>query len=360
MTFWMMSETTFARAKDVVMNRIRGQAMQLSKTGSAIVLAVMAQQAVADVDAPWSIEGELEVGVEAITSAEDPDAEVRDVFLSIEVEGELELSDRITLFSSLSLESVTDAEDDRAFEDLGLYVGEIGLAFDLDPVTLSVGKISPAFGSAWDTAPGYFGADFAEDYELEEMIGASAAIELGEGELTLSVFYPDDTRLSDSFGTRRGRNRADDGDVGNTGRLDNFALQYDHEFDTTTLHFGLRHLSRGQEDFDENGAVLGVTQAIGENVALIAEVAQFNHWEGSEERARIATLGASFEHGAFTYSAAIGQRHFSDAPTDRLIALGVDYEFDNGMVLSAGFARTTEEEEKTEQIAVSLTLPFGD
>lgn len=334
--------------------------MHFRKIGPIFVLVAAAPAALADEDTPWSIEAEVEVGVEAITSADDPDAEVTDTFVSIEIEAEVALSERVTLFSSLSLESVTDAEDDRAFEDLGLYVGELGLSFDFDPVTASVGKISPAFGSAWDTAPGYFGADFAEDYELEEMIGLSAEVELGEGVLTLSAFYPDDTRLSDSFGTRRGRNDPSEGDVGNTGKLNNFALQYDHEFDDTTLHFGLRHLNRGEEDFDESGAVLGVTHVFGENVEVIAEVAHFSNWEGGDARARIATIGASFAHGDFTYSAALSQRSISDAPTDRLIALGVDYEFENGMTLSAGFARITEEEEDTDSIGVSLTVPLGE
>ena len=158
------------------------------------------QPALAEDDSPWSIEAEVEIGVEANIASDDPDAEVSDVFLSVEVEAEFELSERITLFSELTLESVTDAEEDRAFRDLGLYVGELGLAFDLNPVTLSLGKISPAFGSAWDTAPGYFGADLAEEYELEEMIGVSAEVELGDAALTLSAFFQDDTAAQRQLG----------------------------------------------------------------------------------------------------------------------------------------------------------------
>lgn len=330
------------------------------RTQVAFVFAAIlaGQQAGAEEESLWSIEADLEIGVEAIIDAEDPDDEVSDVFFSAELEAELALSDRITAFAELTLESVTDAEEDRAFEDLGLYVGGLGLRFDLDPVTLSVGKISPAFGSAWDTAPGYFGTDIAEDYENEEMIGFMAEVARGDGVLSLSAFYPDDTRFSDSLGTRRGRNDRAEGGIGNTGKLNNFALQYDHEFDATTVHFGLRHLDQGEEDNDENGVVLGMTHAFDNGIEVIAEYARFKGWEGEDANAGIATIGASLTRGALTYNAALSERHIDDAPTDRLIALGVDYEFDNGMTLSAGFAHLREEEEETNAIALSLVIPL--
>lgn len=331
----------------------------LKVPGIALVSVTLFAQ-VGLADDRWSVEAEIETGVEAVTSAQDPENEVSEVFVSVDLEAEFALSERTTLFSALSLESITDAEKDRAFQDMGIYFSELGLSFDLEPVTLSIGKISPAFGSAWDTAPGYFGADFAEDYELEEMIGLSAALEMGQGALTLSAFYPDDTRFSDSWGTRRGRNSTSNGGVGNTGKLNNLALQYDHDFDATTLHFGLRHLNRGEEDHDENGVVLGMTHVFGDEVEIIAELAHFNGWEGSPDDASIATIGARFERGPINWSAALSQRHVSGAPVDRLIALGMDVTFENGMTLSAGVARTVEEDEDTDEIAVSLTVPFGD
>ena len=328
-----------------------------SLLGSATLLAGQAAFA-EDSSGRWSIEAELEVGVEAIVDADDPDAEVSDVFLSAEIDAAFAISDRISIFTNLSFESVTDAEADRAFEDLGLYVGELGLSFDLEPVTLNLGKLSIPFGSAWDTAPGYFGADIADAYEIEEAIGIQAEIELGDAVLSLAAFYPDDTRLSDSFGTRRGRNDLSEGGVGNTGKLNNFALQYDRAFDATTLHFGLRHLAQGEEDRDETGVALGVTHAIGEDIELIAEYARFNGWEGEDANAGIATIGANLTRGDVTYSAAFSQRRISDAPTDHLIALGVDYTFGNDMTLSAGLARFREEGEDTTALAVSVTIPF--
>lgn len=322
------------------------------------VAACLAGPAFAEDNDLWQFSGELEIGVEAITDADDPDAEVRDIFFSAEIEAAFSLSERLSVFTEFTLESVTDPEADRAFEDVGLYFGELGLAFSLDPVTLSVGKVSPAFGSAWDTAPGYFGADLADEYETEEMIGILAELELGDGTLHLAAFYPDDTRLSDSFGTRRGRNTLEEGGVGNTGKINNFALQYDHDFQATTLHLGLRHLDQGQEDRDETGVALGVSHRIGEDIGLIAEHARFSGWEGEETTAHITTLGASIARGDFTWNAAASQLRRSDTSTDHLVSVGVDYEFDSGMEMTFGLARAREEGEDSTIFGLSVIVPF--
>ena len=316
------------------------------------------QPVAAQDDRAFSYSGEFEIGIEATTDADDPDAEISDLFYSAEIEIDFPIGMHTSFFSELSFESVIDPEENRAFEDLGLYIGELGFAYDLGDVTLRLGKFAPAFGSAWDTAPGYFGADLADEYELEEMIGLSVEIERGDGLLTLSAFYPDDSRLSDSWGTRRGRNTPQDGGVGNTGRLDNVALQYDHELDATTLHLGLRHLSRGEEDSNENAVAVGLTHAFTEDMYVIAEVAHFNGWEGSSGSAVISTLGASLERGPITYSAAASFLDVSDGDTDHLISLGLDYALKNGMVLSAGYARTREEGEDADNFAISLIVPF--
>ncbi|MEM6941463.1 MAG: hypothetical protein AAF943_15860 [Pseudomonadota bacterium] len=326
---------------------------------AACLWAIAGQPLLADDMEPGlAISTEVEIGVEAVVSADDPDAEVSDVYLSIELEAEAALTPNLGFFTSLTLESVTDAEEDRAFEDIGLYVGTLGLSYTFEPVTVIAGKFNPAFGSAWDTAPGEFGTNFAEDYELEEMLGLAAEIELGDGVLTFSAFYPDDTVLSDSLGTQRGRNRTSEGEVGNTGQLNNFALQYDHDFEQTSLHLGALHLSRGEEDVDQNGFALGVTHRLSQDIDLMAEAAYFDGWEGEERTASLATLGASYTQGPLTLSLAIAQRDVSGAPTDRLLAVGADYSFDNDIVLSTAFARVREEGEDSNLVSVLFTVTF--
>ena len=308
----------------------------------------------------FEYEGEVEFGVESVTFSDDADNELDDVFLSLEVEAVAPIGERVFVFAGLNLESVTDAETDRTFEDMGLYVSELGLGVSLDSATLTFGKISPAFGTAWDEAPGYFGTDVAEDYEFEEMIGAAAEIELGVGTLTGSVFFLDTTALSRSIFQDRGRTTLADGGVANTEQLDNFALQYDVELEATTLHFGASSLSRGMDDDeDQRGVVFGVTHAFENGISLIGEIADFNGFEGEDQSATIATLGASFERAGFTYSAVFARRDFGTEDTDELITVGLDYEFEWGGELSAGFASLIEEGERSEQFGLSFTIPLG-
>src|SRR3546814_21075551 len=73
---------------------------------------------------------------------------------------------------------------------------------------------------AWDVAPGIWGTDLAEDYELAEQIGVAGDLRFGgEGvgkhALTLGTFFADTTFLSRSAFTDRGRTRLSDGGAGN-------------------------------------------------------------------------------------------------------------------------------------------------
>jgi len=310
--------------------------------------------------AGFSYEIELEVGVDSVVSSDDPTAELTDVYAVGDVALEFSISDTVTAFAGLTLESVLDPTGDRTFEDMGLYVGELGLAFELGNTTLSFGKISPAFGSAWDTAPGFYGTSYAEDYELAEMIGLMAAVELGQGTLTASAFYADDTALSDSWGTSRGRTSTADGGAGNTGKLNNFALQYDAEFGATTVHAGARFLSAGLGDADdERGFALGVTQAMNDDLSLMAEVASFDGFGGTSDDALYATVGMSLSQGPITYNAAFSRRDITSTGVDNLFSVGLDYEFQNGTTLTAGYGFADEGGAESQMVGVAFVIPIG-
>lgn len=180
--------------------------MNTKTTLGAFALAVAGTTVQAQ-DARFTWEGSVEIGVDSIVSSDDPTAEQTDTYLSADIAFEAALSARIAAFGSLTLESVTDPTASRTFDDLGLYIDELGLRFSFGETALSVGKISPVFGVAWDAASGFYGTSLAEDYELSEMIGATVDTPIGtNGALSFAVFYVDDTALSNSIGTRRGRN----------------------------------------------------------------------------------------------------------------------------------------------------------
>lgn len=307
-----------------------------------------------------SIETEIEIGIDSVVRSDVAANELTDTYAAVNVGLEFALTERVSFFTALTLESVTDPTVDRAFEDIGLYVGEIGLAFNLGNVDVAVGKISPAFGIAWDATPGFYGTAIAEDYELAEMIGATVETQLGGGALSFALFYADDTRLSDSWGTNRGRNTTAAGGAGNTGKLNNVALQWSKEFGDTTYTFGARHLSAGVGDLkNENGVSFGVVHALNENVEIIGEIAAFNGYGGTTDNATYATLGASFGNGPVTYSGAVSYRDVISAGKTGMVSLGVDYEFDNGITIGTGYGYTREAGVVSHAIGVNMVIPIG-
>ena len=308
----------------------------------------------------FSYELEIEIGADSVIRSDVAANELTDGYLSADATFEYALSDTVTAFMGLTLESVLAPTGDRVFEDLGLYVGELGLSVGFGNTTVSFGKISPAFGTAWDTAPGFYGTSYAEDYELGEAIGVMAAVELGQGTLTATVFYADDTALSDSWGTRRGRNSVAAGGAGNTGKLNNVALQYDLELGQTTLHAGARLLSRGMGDAkDERGLSLGVTHAVNDDLSLMAEIAHFDGFGGTTDDALYATLGLSYAQGPITYNAAYSRRDITSTGVDNLFSVGLDYEVKPGVTLTSGYGFAREGGADSHMLGAAVVFVLG-
>lgn len=327
---------------------------------AAACLLASGSAALADDGSRFSYEAELEFAIDSVVSSDVATDELTDTTASLNVGLGFDITDNISLFSALTLETVTDPTDSRAFEDMGLYIGELGLAFNLGGADVAVGKISPAFGIAWDATPGFYGSAVAEDYELAEMIGATVETGLGGGTLSFGLFYADNTDLSRSMGTDRGRNTTAAGGAGNTGKLNNVALQWSKEFGSTTLTLGARHLSAGVGDAnDETGFSIGAVHALNENVEIMGEVAVFEGFGGSADDATYATLGASFASGSITYSGAVSFRDTDSAGETSVVSLGVDYELNNGMTIGGGIAFVDDNGTSASVLGMNLVIPIG-
>lgn len=328
-------------------------------SASAILLGCAAG-AQAEGDPRFIYEAEIEIGVDSVVSSDDPLGEVTNAFATAEVAVEYAVTQVVSVFAALTLESVTDPMDDRAFEDMGLYISDLGVNLTFDQVTLTFGKFAPSFGLAWDLAPGYFGTAFAEDYELSEMIGVGATFALGAGNLSAAVFYQDDSVLSRSWGTDRGRNTVAAGGVGNTGELNNVALHYALETNDTLYTASASLLSAGIGDVeDQKGLTFGLVHALNDQVALIGEIAAFDGYGGTADSANYLTLGGAYSQGAYTYAASYTRRDVSRAPVDHLISLGLDYTFQNDITLSSGYAYAKEAGVGSHNLGLSVIIPFG-
>jgi hypothetical protein len=189
--------------------------------------------------------------------SDDPDAELTDTYNTTELGVEVTFNRFLTAHGAFTFEPVLDPGpgEDRFFEDEGLYAEELFANVALGRgVNLFGGKFNPAFGKAWDAAPGVYGTDFAEDYEITERLGFGGSIEqadtgLGTVTLTGSVYHVDTSELSGSAFTDRGRTSLSSGGVANTEDLDSFALALDAEgipaLGGANLHLAYRFQHRG-------------------------------------------------------------------------------------------------------------------
>lgn len=102
---------------------------------------------------------------------------------------------------------------DRAFHAHAAWIDQLYLSWAQGPLQLFAGKIHPRFGMAWDEAPGLYGDDFAQGYELSEKIGGGVNLSLsdllgatdrvGQHSVQLEFFQADRTGLSSSLFARR-------------------------------------------------------------------------------------------------------------------------------------------------------------
>ena len=278
----------------------------------------------------WELQGDF------ITSSDDPAAELNDVFGYIELAASLYLSDVLQINTVVVGEPVQDpaAGQNRFFEDHGLYVEAVNVQVNLSEYTsLVAGKFGPGFGTAWDVTPGIYGVDFAEDYELAEMLGFGvshmlSANSLGTLSLGASVFFADTTFLSDSIITRRGRTNFTDGGAGNTEGLDNFAVSLDGEehpdMPGFSWHLAYRHLSAGQGDVaDEHGIAAGMIQELefgdGQTAVFNLEYAIFDNFGGSADDVDYLTAGLTLTDGPW-------HTDFSGTLRNRDVAGGADVD----------------------------------
>lgn len=303
-------------------------------------------------------DGEVELGFDSVYKSDNPANEGDTAFAVGEFGFSYALGANVSAFGGLTLEDVTGNSD------YGFYIGELGLEFDLGNTTVQLGKITPSFGTAWDNAAGYFASALAEDYELTEQIGATAAMDLsGAGTLSFGMFFADTTVLSESAGFNRGRNSRAAGGAGNTGQLDNIALQWSTETDSSYYYIGARHLSAGAGDVsDETGFVAGFGHSFGNAglpIDVFAELATFDGYGGTADDATYATLSAAYGIENWSFSLAYSKRDISSLGVTDQISLGADYEFDNGVTVGGALALIDDAGVKDRVFGISAVFPLG-
>ena len=332
----------------------------LALGAAAASFSIVATSGLADPRLSW--EGSLEIGVDSVVSSDVAADEVSDLYGIVDVAAQWALTDSVTFFVAGTGESMTGAVTDRAFEDLGFYLGEIGLSFGLGHATLTVGKTGVAFGSAWDSAAGFYASALADDYELAEQIVLAADVEIAGGTLSVAAFYADDTIFSEQLGFNVGPNVSGvaGSGAGNTGKFDNFAVNWAQELGNGAFYnIGARHLSGNATESDETGFVAGVGGEVGD-VALFGEVGMFDNYGGAAgDDATYVTLNAARGFGDITVSGTLGLRDVTSAGKTKMASIGADYTFKNGVEFGGAVAFVDDAGVKSTQLGMAFVIPFG-
>jgi hypothetical protein len=230
--------------------------------------------------------------LDTVFDADNPDAKGQDAYNTTEIKAEAHFSEWVSIFTGLVLEPVKDRQpgDDRYFEDHGLYVEQLYGKLSFNSVQVLAGKFNPAFGRAWDDAPGIYGTDMAVDYELTERVGAGFSVRkdstaFGTAKLQASAFHADKSFLADSAFTSRADAYRVDGGLSDTGNLDSFAISLEGkklpDFPGISYNLGYAHQAGSGADLDDqNGFVFGLQaerKYNGAEFKLIVEAAYFDY-----------------------------------------------------------------------------------
>ena len=357
---------------------------KLTALGAVLAAASVASApALADEELFPRIEGEIPIEIQNDNTfdSDNPDEELNDLYTTIEPAISIRFTELFSLEAGLVLEPVLDPDpgDDRFFEDEGLYVETLFLQFATDDFSIFAGKINPTFGVAWDIAPGLYGTDLAEDYELAERIGFGGSVTLGSEEagshtLTANTFFADTSFLSESIITERPRNRKSSGGVSNTEDFSSFSVTLDGELpfisDAVGYHLGVVTQEGGVGDpEDELGIAVALFGefALGEETAIAPIVEYVNQSDagGADEDRDYITLGFGVTHGPWNFAVSDTIRNIDPAggadSDDNQIQVSGGYEFENGLTFDVGYRHLDAggSEANTIGALLTYTIPFS-
>jgi len=329
------------------------------------------------------IEGEIPIEIQNdyTYDSDDRDAELNDLYTTIEPAISVRITEAFSIETGLVMEPVRDPDprDDRFFEDEGLYVETLFLQYATDTYSLFGGKINPAFGVGWDIAPGVYGTDFAEDYELTERVGFGGSLTLGNDStglhtITAATFFADTSFLSESLITERPRTRKSSGGVSNTEDFSSFSVALDGDLGIAVpglaYHLAIESQEGGvgnpEDEFGVAAAVYGEFE-IGEDTVLgpVLEYVHQSDAGGIAEDRDYITLGAALVHGPWNISVSDTIRTIDPAGggdvDDNQIQVSGGYAFATGLALDVGYKHTdaANVESNTVGALLSYTIPFS-
>jgi len=274
------------------------------------------------------------------------------------------------------LEPVVDPAGDEAFEGEDAFIETLSLQYAGEAFTVYGGKINPVFGSAADVAPGLYGVEAGESYQIIEALGVGGDISLtsmlnldGEHVLSAALFSADRSALSGSLGGLREELELADGGLANTEGLKSVALSIDGVLANGVGYtLGHRRLATDTPgETDENTTVLGVNYAwpedSGLDLAVMAEVAASRNADGVDGANRdFYTAGGTLGLGDWFVNAIASGWNENATAGDldvRKLELSVGRALAETLVLEVGVQDVRESGASATVIGARLAWEFG-
>jgi len=323
-----------------------------------------------------------------IYESRDQDQERVDLYTTIEAALGVAFSKEISLESGLVFEPVDDQDpgEDRYFGDEGLFVEQLFFEYHRDSFSIQAGKLNPAFGIAWYLAPGVYGPDLAEDYELTEAWGLQFKLEgmseyTGRLTWTGASFSADTTVLSESAFNPRyydverkyDHNRVRLGGPGNTGNLDSFSTTLTGDeipgLPGLLWNVGFSHLENDDPGMQDQrsvsaGALYQFEVAGGIVGNVLVEGVHQDHADGVDgDDRRYVTVSGSVSMRSWNVAASYTHRKLDAGldpnVRDELYQLSVGYAFALGLTVDLAYVHIEQEDIPSNGMGLLVSYYWG-
>ncbi|GAB6042305.1 hypothetical protein [Endothiovibrio diazotrophicus] len=356
-----------------------------------------------------ALTGHLDVvqHLDRVIDADDADAEIDEAYLHAHLGLALHFNPRLTLNGSLKIEGhpagahhhdhghaeeegEEDHEDhdeplttgDRWWEEHEGRVEQLNLRYQGDDFHLLAGKFNPVVGLDGHDAPGLWGYQIFESYEISGRVGLGGGIAFDAGDrgrhrLEASLFRADTSFLSNTWITREASLDAEDGGVANTDGLDSWALSlsgngfYSYDLGSAwveglSYRAGLARQAAGVDgEKDEQRWSIALQQRFsggGWGGRLIAEHMAIDHLGGEAAHDRDhTTLGLELERGRWilggTYTYVDNRAAEADESVDGHVGqLSVGYRLRRGVTLESGLMDDDRDGESRTRIGLAVRI----
>ncbi|MBT3475381.1 hypothetical protein HN460_00370 [bacterium] len=363
-------------------------------------------------DKKFYIHGGIKMHFDTIAEAHEKNEEVDESYTHSHIEMGYNLNKNFSLLTDIKIEgesgghshgeaTVSKLPEDKFFDDHKLFIDKLILSYSTDVgITLYGGKFAPSVGLDYHAFPGIWGYQKIEEYAIVERLGYGIALkqnfeDLGTHKLNVSTFFKDNTSLSNSVITDRGKTKKSDGGVSNTQDFSSYAISIEGKdffslsnnfVDGLSYKVGHAKQSKAVKNLGSNSAN---SSAINDNVNLthdekrssislvhksiiapnlsmriLTEFMKIEHFTGEESHDRdYITTGLDFYYKKInvggTYTQETNEAAEADeAIDDKVYQVSLGYLVNNNLHLHIGYKKADEANEIKHTVGAMIAYYF--